>query len=195
MFIPTRFCREEAMISAFAAWIGNDGAPLLAIKSGEQDKKGASDILANCFLLLIGMGVFLTFAAYASYNTLLVHFGATERVLPHAHAYMRVYLAGTIFAVVSLGLNQFIICQGFAGLSIASVVIGAVSNIILDPIFIFGLGMDVAGAAAATVVSQAASCAFTLLSSRGDPSPQKFLSSSAIPESAPEFCYLVYPHF
>lgn len=150
------------MISAFAAWIGNGGAPLLAIKSGEQDKKGASAILANCFLLLLGMAGALTLAAYALKDTLLIRFGATEAIFPYAETYMRFYLFGTIFAILSLGLNQFIICQGFSELGMASVMIGAVFNIVLDPVFIFILHMDVAGAAIATVLSQATSCAFTL---------------------------------
>lgn len=150
------------MISAFAAWIGNGGAPLLSIKSGEQDKEGASAILANCFLLLLGMAVLLTIAGFSLKDTLLLRFGATVNIFPYAESYMRIYLAGTIFAVLSLGLNQFIICQGFAELGMASVMIGAVFNIVLDPIFIFILHMDVSGAAMATVLSQAASCFFTL---------------------------------
>lgn len=150
------------MLSAFAAWIGNGGAPLLAIKCGEQNKKGASAILANSFLLLLGMGTLLTLLGFLTKDFLIVKFGATEAIFPYAEAYMSVYLAGTVFSVLALGLNQFIICQGFAGLGMTSVVIGAVFNIVLDPVFIFGLHMDVAGAALATVLSQAASCLFTL---------------------------------
>lgn len=150
------------MISAFAAWIGSGGAPLLSIKSGEKDSRGASAILANCFLLLLGMALLLTLCGYLFKDTLLVRFGATETIFPYAEIYMRYYLAGTIFAVLSLGLNQFIICQGFSNLGMVSVIIGAILNIILDPVFIFALHMDVAGAAVATVLSQAASCAFTL---------------------------------
>lgn len=150
------------MISAFAAWIGNGGAPLLAIKSGEQDKKGASAILANSFLLLLGMGALLMALAYIMKDFLIIRFGATDAIFPYAETYMRIYLIGTIFAVLSLGLNQFIICQGYSGLGMTSVMIGAFFNIILDPVFIFGLHMDVAGAALATVISQAASCLFTL---------------------------------
>ena len=148
------------MISAFAAWIGNGGAPLLSIKSGEQNKEGASAILANCFVLLIGMAVCLTIGAYLCKDALLVWFGATERIFPYAETYMRIYLIGTVFAVLSLGLNQFIICQGFSNLGMVSVIIGAVLNILLDPLFIFALHMGVRGAAVATVLSQAASCAF-----------------------------------
>ena len=150
------------MISAFAAWIGNGGAPLLSIKSGEQNKEGASVILANCFVLLIGMAVCLTIGAYLCKDALLVWFGATERIFPYAETYMRIYLIGTVFAVLSLGLNQFIICQGFSNLGMVSVIIGAILNILLDPLFIFALHMGVRGAAVATVLSQAASCAFSL---------------------------------
>ncbi len=150
------------MISAFAAWIGNGGAPLLAIKSGEQNPKGASAILANSFLLLLGMAGALTVVTYFLKDMLLVRFGATETIFPYAETYMRFYLIGTVFAVLSLGLNQFIICQGFSKLGMASVMIGAALNIALDPVFIFVLHLGVAGAAIATVFSQAASCAFTL---------------------------------
>lgn len=150
------------MMSAFAAWIGNGGSPLLSIKSGEQDKQGAAAILTNAFLLLLVMAVFLTAGGYALKDTLLVWFGATDTIFPYAQTYMRIYLAGTVFAVLSLGLNPFIICQGFSGLGMASVVIGAICNIVLDPLLIFGLDMGVAGAATATVISQAVSCAFTL---------------------------------
>ena len=150
------------MISAFAAWIGNGGAPLLSIKSGEQNKEGASAILANCFVLLIGMAVCLTIGAYLCKDALLVWFGATKRIFPYAEIYMRIYLIGTVFAVLSLGLNQFIICQGFAGQAMLSVVLGAVMNIVLDPVFIYVLDMGVTGAAVATVISQVGSCAFVL---------------------------------
>ncbi len=161
------------MLSAFAAWVGNGGAPLLAIKSGEQNKKGASAILANSFLLLLIMASLLTVLAYFFKDFLLIKFGATELIFPYAEAYMRVYLVGTVFAVLSLGLNPFLICQGFAGLAMTSVVIGALFNLILDPIFIFGFHMGVTGAALATVLSQAASCLFTLFVLLRGPVPIK----------------------
>lgn len=150
------------MISAFAAWIGVGGAPLMSIKMGEKNRQGAERILANCFLLLLGVSVVITGLAYLSADTLLWWFGATETIFPYAKAYMSVYISGTVFAILSLGLNQFITCQGFAGLGMCSVILGAVCNIILDPVFIFGLDMGVVGGAAATVVSQAASCIFAL---------------------------------
>ncbi len=150
------------MISAFAAWVGIGGAPLMSIKMGEKNKQGAQKILANCFLLLIAMAAVITALSYWMKDAMLVWFGATETIFPYAQAYIQVYLAGTVFAILSLGLNQFITCQGFAGLGMCSVVIGAVCNIVLDPVFIFGFDMGVVGAAVATVISQAASCLFAL---------------------------------
>lgn len=150
------------MISAFAAWIGIGGAPLMSIRMGQQDKKGAERIVANSFLLLLVLSVLLSAGAYLGKNSLLLWFGATEEVFPYADEYASVYFAGTIFVMISFGLNQFIISQGFSGLGMCSVVIGAVFNIVLDPVFIFALGMGVSGAALATVLSQCASCLFTL---------------------------------
>lgn len=150
------------MISAFAAWIGIGGAPLMSIKMGEKNRKGAEQILANCFLLLLIMSVLITGAGFLVKDKILTVFGATEGIFPYADIYMSIYIIGTVFAILSLGLNQFIICQGFAGIGMCSVIIGAVCNIVLDSVFIFGFEMGVAGAAAATVVSQGASCAFTL---------------------------------
>ena len=95
------------MLSAFAAWVGNGGAPLLAIKSGEQNKKGASAILANSFLLLLIMASLLTVLAYFFKDFLLIKFGATELIFPYAEAYMRVYLVGTVFAVLLAWLKPF----------------------------------------------------------------------------------------
>lgn len=150
------------MLSAFAAWVGIGGAPLVSIKMGEQNVREAEQILKNCFRLLIVMSAVLTAGTYLVIDRLLIWFGATETIFPYAETYMNIYIPGIVFAVLSLGLNQFITCQGFAGLAMCSVVIGAVCNIILDPVFIFGLNMGVAGAAAATVISQAASCCFAL---------------------------------
>lgn len=150
------------MISAFAAWIGIGGAPLMSIKMGQKDQEGAKKVLANCVLLMLVMSGILLVAAYRFKDLLLVTFGATDTILPYADTYISVYLTGTVFAILSLGLNQFIICQGYAGLGMCSVMLGAVCNIILDPIFIFGCQMGVSGAALATVLSQFASCLFTL---------------------------------
>lgn len=159
------------MISAFAAWIGIGGAPLMSIKMGQKDNEGARRILANCFLLMIIMSVLLTGLAFLFKDTLLVSFGATETIFPYADSYMSVYITGTLFAILSLGLNQFIICQGFAGLGMCSVMIGAVCNMILDPVFIFLCNMGAPGAALATVLSQLASCSFTLFILLGHRTP------------------------
>lgn len=151
------------MLSAFAAWIGIGGAPLMSIKMGQKDTKGAKQILANCFLMMLIMSLILTAAAFLTKDALLTTFGATPNNFPYADTYMTVYIFGTVFAILSLGLNQFIICQGHAALGMCSVIIGAVINIALDPVFIFTLDMGVAGAALATVLSQMASCVFTLI--------------------------------
>lgn len=150
------------MLSSFAFWIGIGGAPLMSIKMGQKDKEGAKKILANCFLMLLVLAGILTAAVYAFQDVLLATFGATEAIMPYASAYTEVYVAGTVFALLSLGLNQFIICQGFSGLGVCSVILGAALNLLLDPVFIFACDMGVAGAAFATVLSQLASCIFTL---------------------------------
>lgn len=150
------------LLSAFAAWIGIGGAPLMSIRMGQKNTKEAEKILANSFLLLLGFSFVLTFLSYCIKDTLLWKFGANETIFPYADTYLSIYLAGIFFSILSLGLNQFIVSQGFAGLGMLSVVTGAVFNIILDPVFIFVFHMDVAGAAIATVISQFASCLFTL---------------------------------
>lgn len=151
------------MLSAFAAWVGIGGAPLMSIKLGQKDAKSARKILSNCFLLLIVFSVLLMVLGYIFKNVLLVTFGATSTIFPYADEYLTVYLAGTLFSTLSLGLNQFIICQGFSNLGMMSVMLGALCNIILDPLFIFTFHMGVSGAAWATVVSQLCSCLFTLV--------------------------------
>lgn len=150
------------MISAFASWVGVGGAPLMSIRMGQKDMDGARKILANCFLLMFLMSGLLIVFAYTVKAPILRAFGATETIFPYANSYMSTYLCGTLFAILSLGLNQFIICQGYSGLGMLSVVIGALVNIVLDPVFIFVFNMGVSGAACATVLSQLASCLFTL---------------------------------
>ena len=150
------------MISSVASWVGIGGAPLLSIRLGQKDEKKASAILANCFLLLCVMSAAITVLSLLVKNQLLTWFGASGSIFPYADEYITVYLSGTVFALLATGMNQFIICQGFAKVGMKSVLLGAVLNIILDPVFIFVLGMDVAGAAVATVISQAASCLYVL---------------------------------
>lgn len=151
-----------ALVLAFASWIGVGGAPLLSIKLGENNFKGAKQVLSNSFMLLTVISIGMTILLYLFKKPLLLSFGASDNTYPFANQYFSVYLMGTIFALLSMGMNQFILSQGFAKVAMKSVLIGAIINIVLDPIFIFGLKLDVAGAALATVLSQALSCAYVL---------------------------------
>ncbi|MDE6930136.1 MAG: MATE family efflux transporter [Lachnospiraceae bacterium] len=150
------------MISSVAFWVGIGGAPLLSIRLGQKNEKNAEEILANCFLLLTAMSVGITILSLAIKDSLLNWFGAGGAVFPYADDYITICLMGTVFALLSTGMNQFIICQGFAKVGMKSVLIGAILNIILDPVFIFGFHMGVSGAALATVISQMASCIYVL---------------------------------
>lgn len=143
------------LINAFAMLAGAGGAPLASIALGKQDKDRAEKIMANSFSLLLIFAVILTIAFYISAPTLLTWFGASEVTLPYAVDYSRIYILGTICVLLVMGMNPFITTQGFAKISMLTTVIGAVINIILDPIFIFALNMGVKGAALATVLSQA----------------------------------------
>ena len=133
------------MISSVASWVGIGGAPLLSIRLGQKNEKKAREILANCFLLLVVMSLAITALAFLTKDRLLVWFGASEAIFPYADEYITVYLLGTVFALLTTGMNQFIICQGFAKVGMKSVLLGAVCNIVLDPVFIFVLDMGVAG--------------------------------------------------
>ena len=143
------------LINAFAMLAGSGGAPRAAIAMGQKDKNAAEKIMANCFTLLLCFAVVLTGVFYAAAPVLLKFFGASSVTLPYALDYARIYILGTICVLVVMGMNPFITTQGFAKISMMTTVIGAVINIILDPIFIFGLNMGVKGAALATVLSQA----------------------------------------
>ncbi|MDO5602809.1 MAG: MATE family efflux transporter [Oscillospiraceae bacterium] len=151
-----------ALLGSFASLVGLGGAPLAAMRMGEGRPEGARAILSNCAAALIGLSIVLTMAVLPLAQPLLLLFGASEATLPYARSYLTVYVLGTVFALVSLGLNHFIICQGHAGAGMATVLIGAALNLLLDPLFIFTFGLGVTGAAAATVLSQAASCAFVV---------------------------------
>lgn len=145
------------VVSAFAALISMGGAPRASIFMGKQDNPTAEKILGNCFVLQIVISLILTTVLLLWNKPLLLMFGASENTIQYATAYMNIYAAGTIFVQLTLGMNAFITAQGFAKTGMLSVLIGAVCNIILDPIFIYGLGMGVRGAALATVISQAIS--------------------------------------
>lgn len=150
------------MIGSVAFLVGIGGSPLMSMKMGQGDMKTAKKILANCFLLLAVFSLLLVTLIYPVREPMLRYFGASDVTYPYADAYFSIYLAGTFFALMSTGMNQFIICQGFAKTGMYSVILGAVLNIVLDPVFIFALHMGVAGAAIATVLSQMASCTFVL---------------------------------
>ena len=150
------------LISSFASWVGVGGAPLMSIRMGQKHMRAASRIVANCFVLLSAMAVLIMLAVFLLKDRLLVWFGASPSIFPYADAYLTWYLLGTVFALLATGMNQFIICQGFAKTGMMSVVLGAVCNIALDPVFIFVLDMGVKGAAIATVISQMVSCACVL---------------------------------
>ena len=143
------------LLNAFAMLVGSGGAPRAAIAMGKKDHDTAEKIVGNCFTLLTGFAVILTILFYISAPTLLKLFGASSATMSYATAYARIYIIGSFFVLIVLGMNPFITTQGFAKISMMTTVIGAVINIILDPVFIFVLGMGVRGAALATVLSQA----------------------------------------
>lgn len=151
------------IVSAFAALISNGGAPRASIYMGKGDYETAEAALGNCFTTQVLISAVLTAILLIFNQDLLMAFGASENTIGYAVRYMNIYATGTIFVQLTLGMNAFITAQGFAKTGMLSVLIGAVSNIILDPIFIFGFGMGVQGAALATVISQAMSCTWVLL--------------------------------
>lgn len=143
------------LINAFAMLAGSGGAPRAAIAMGQKDNDTAEKILGNCFAILLAFAVVLTVVFYIGAPTLLRLFGASDTTLPYALEYSRIYILGSVCVLVVMGMNPFITTQGFAKTAMLTTVIGAVINIILDPIFIFVLNMGVKGAALATVLSQA----------------------------------------
>ena len=151
------------IVTAFAALVGNGGAPRASIFMGKGENDTAEKTLGNCFTLQIIISVVLTAVLLIWNRDLLMAFGASENTIEYAVYYMNIYAIGTIFVQLTLGMNAFITAQGFAKTGMLSVLIGAVANIILDPIFIFGFGLGVRGAALATIISQAASCAWVLI--------------------------------
>ena len=150
------------IISAFAALVGNGGAPRASIYMGKKDTDTAQKILGNCFSLQIILSIILTIILLIGNKTFLLAFGASENTISYAVNYMNIYVLGTIFVQLTLGMNAFITAQGFAKTGMLSVLIGAVANIVLDPVFIFGMNMGVRGAALATIISQTLSCIWVL---------------------------------
>lgn len=150
------------LISAFAALVSMGGAPRASIFLGKGEHDNAEKTLGNSFTLLVILSLTLTVIFYFFAKDLLLLFGASENTIEYATSYMKIYSLGTIFVQLTLGLNAFISAQGFAKTSMMTVLIGAICNIILDPIFIFGFNMGVSGAALATIISQSLSMIWIL---------------------------------
>ncbi len=151
------------IVSAFAALVSSGGAPRASIYMGKQDNDAAEQILGNCFSLQIAVSLLLTMILLIFGEDFLLAFGASENTIRYAVDYMQIYALGTLFVQLTLGMNAFITAQGFTKVSMLSVLIGAICNIVLDPVFIFGLHMGVKGAALATVLSQAISTIWVVL--------------------------------
>ncbi len=150
------------LIMAFTALFGMGGVPLFSMERGAGEQEKAEKILGNSFALLLISAVILTFVSLIFRRPILFAFGASEASYVYANDYLKIYLLGTVFSILSTGLNGYINAQGFPRIGMITTIAGAVVNIILDPIFIFGLGMGVSGAALATVISQAVSAAWVL---------------------------------
>lgn len=159
------------LLTSFGTLIGLGGSILMAMRMGAGRKKQAENILAHSFLLLVIFSGLLTLIFLLVKDYLLNWFGASPATFPYADSYMTIYTIGTFFALMAVGLNYFITCQGFPGVGMMTVIIGALTNIVLDPVFIFGFHMGVAGAAIATVIAQFVSCAFAF----------RFLTGKKIP--------------
>ena len=155
------------VISAFAALVGMGGAPRASIEMGRGNPEASERIMGSCFTLLLGISIALTALFQLLAEPLLLTFGASANTIGYALDYMRIYTLGTIFVQMTLGMNAYITAQGFTTVSMKTVIIGAGLNTVLDPIFIFALGMGVRGAALATIISQAVSAAWVLRFLRG----------------------------
>ena len=156
-----------SIVTAFANLFGMGGSPLFSIQRGKGDRDRAQVILGNTFALLVGTGVALTVVLLVLKRPLLYAFGASDVTYPYADGYLTIYLLGSIFVMISLGMNQFINAQGFGRTGMLTVLIGAVTNILLDPVFIFVFGMGVQGAALATILSQFLSAVWAVSFLRG----------------------------
>ena len=151
------------LLSSFATLIGIGGSVLFSMRLGAKDQEKAKNLLGTSFSMLLVFSAALTILFLLLKAPLLRWFGASETTFPYANTYMTIYTLGTFFALLSMGMNYFITAQGYPGLGMATTLIGAVVNIVLDPVFIFLLHMNIAGAALATVLAQLSSCVFVLL--------------------------------
>ena len=155
------------IVTAFAALVASGSAPRASIAMGRGDRGTAEKLLGGCFTLQIVISAILTAVMLIWSRDLLLMFGASENTIGYAADYMRIYAIGTLLVQLTLGMNAFITAQGFATTGMLTVLIGAVANIALDPLFIYGLGMGVRGAALATVISQGLSCVWVICFLRG----------------------------
>ena len=170
------------LITAFSNLIGMGGAPRASVAMGRGDYKTAEKILGNCITLLVVLSVLLSVVFTIFGEPILMAFGASENTLPYAMSYLRIYLLGTLFVQFTLGMTPFITNQGFAKTSMATTCIGAISNIILDPVFIFGFNMGVQGAAIATILSQAISAVWVLAFFTGKRSVLRIRKANLVPD-------------
>ena len=150
------------MVGSVAFLVGIGGSPLMSMSMGEGNMEKAKKILSNCFMLICVFAVALMAIVIPLRRPMLMLFGASESTYPYADEYFTIYMCGTLFALIANGMNQFVICQGYAKVGMKSVILGAVLNILLDPVFIFVFDMGVAGGAFATVLSQLASASYVL---------------------------------
>ena len=151
------------VISSFAFLVGTGGAPLFAMALGEKKQERARQILANALIALIALSILVMAVVFVFERPLLYTFGASDRTYPYARQYLLIYTAGSLFSITAVGLNQYVIAQGYSATSMATTLVGAAANIALDPLFIFVFHMNVAGAALATVLSQVLSFVFVFL--------------------------------
>lgn len=172
-------------VAAFASLVGMGGSPKASIALGAKDEKYASKVLNNSVLMLLAFSVVLTIVFTLVKTPLLYAFGGSDNTVPFANDYLSIYLMGTVFVQLTMGLNPFISAQGLSMLSMSTIIIGAGLNIILDPIFIFGLDMGVKGAAIATVISQAVSASYVIYTlTKGKKSKLKIKLKKMIPDKA-----------
>ena len=150
------------LITAFTYLFGNGGAPLCSMERGRGNQEEAEMLMGNTFVMLIGTGVILSAIGLIFYRPILYAFGASDLTFSYAADYIRIYLLGTLFVMITLGMNPFINSQGFGNTGMLTILIGAVLNILLDPLFIFGMHMGVRGAALATIISQLCSAIWVL---------------------------------
>ncbi len=151
------------LIASFSSLLGQGGAPLMEMKVGQNDMKGARRMLSNAFLLLVIFGILIPLIILILHEKILYFFGASDNTLSFAKDYMLIYLIGAPFQIIALGLNYYLTSQGYSNKAMFTMVLGAIINIVLDPIFIFGFGLEVKGAAIATSIAQIVSCIYVVL--------------------------------